>query len=280
MQLRRPSSSLSTKRRIKLTVAYDGHDFCGWALQSGRRTVRGILTDAVRQISGEDCEITGASRTDSGAHARGQACHFDTQNPMPIEKWSWVLNRMLPADVAVKHAEVVDPEFHSRFWCLNRVYRYSIWTAARDPFNGRWSAHYGRALDVEKMQRAAVDLVGRHDFLAFSQELLPHQTTVRELYKVTVSEKPNDVQIEVVGTAFIRGMMRRISGCLLEIGRGHRPVEDVQMLLTHSDKLSLQWPVVLPAEGLTLMKVNYGRRPRERARLRKDFCESEGNEDE
>jgi tRNA pseudouridine38-40 synthase len=234
----------------------------------------------VRQISGEDCEITGASRTDSGAHARGQVCHFDTTNPMPIEKMPWVLNRALPADLAVMQAEQVDDEFHSRFWCMNRVYRYSIWTADRDPFNGRWSAHYGRPLDLEKMQRAAQELVGRHDFLAFSQELLPHQTTVRELFKVTVTQKATDVQIEVVGTAFIRGMMRRIAGCLFEIGRDHRPVEDVKTLLTHDDKESLQWPVVLPAEGLTLMKVNYGRRPRERARLKKGFCESEGNEDE
>ena len=234
----------------------------------------------MRQISGEDCEITGASRTDSGAHARGQVCHFDTSNPMPIDKMPWVLNRALPADLAVKEAEVVDDEFHSRFWCMNRVYRYSIWTGDRDPFMGRWSAHYGRSLDLEKMQAAARELVGRNDFLAFSQELLPHQTTVRELFKVTVSQKATDVQIEVVGTAFIRGMMRRIAGCLFEIGRDHRPVEDMKMLLTHDDKESLQWPVVLPAEGLTLMKVNYGRRPRERARLKKDFCESEGNEDE
>lgn len=266
-------------KRIKLTVAYDGHDFCGFAPQAGRRTVHGTLTEAVRQISGDDCEITGASRTDSGAHARGQVCHFDTTNPMPIQKWPDVVNKWLPQDVAVVAAEEVDPEFHSRFWAKHRWYRYSLWTGPRDPLLGRWSALHGRPLNVDAMQRAAKMLIGENDFLAFSQELLPHQTTIRTIYKAEVRQAENDVQIDITGSAFIRGMMRRIAGCLFDIGRGHRRVEYMSELLMHSDKNSLHWPVVLPAEGLTLMEVNYGRHPRERART-KDFDNSEGNEDE
>jgi tRNA pseudouridine38-40 synthase len=255
---------LSTKR-ICLVVGYDGTDFCGWAAQAGQRTVQGTLTEAVRQVSGEEVEIVGASRTDGGAHARGQVCHFDASVGIDPAKWPRILNRVLPADVAVAQSKLVPDSFHSRFSAQDRWYRYRIATAGRDPLKTRYVHDYGRPLDLEAMCQAARALVGEHDFLAFTEELDPAvENTCRVLYRVDVRElkAAQEIQIDVTGTAFLRGMMRRMAGALLEVGRGFRPAEHVALLLTE-ERDRLQWPVVLPAKGLTLMRVRYGRHPRD-----------------
>ncbi len=263
MPLRPPSSSLSNSHRVKLVVAYDGSDFCGWAPQRGQRTVRGTLTDAVRQVSGEDNEICGASRTDSGAHAIGMVCHFDTEAGVPTDKWPRVLNNVLPRDVVVKSAEDVDPEFHSRFWALHRWYRYRIQEGFPDPRRSRYAFQYGRPLDARAMDEAAQRLVGQHDFWAFSQLLPPETNTVRRVLRIGVRSVRDEVWIDVVATAFCRGMMRRISGALFDVGRGKRDAQGIDELLRATREEGAHRPVVLPASGLTLMKVFYGRRPKD-----------------
>jgi tRNA pseudouridine38-40 synthase len=248
---------LSTKR-VKLTVAYDGTDFCGWAAQAGRRTVQSTLTEAVRQVSDEDCEIIGASRTDSGAHALGQVCHFDTTRPIAAEAWVRSLNRRLPSDVRVLQARHVAKRFHSRFCAEDRLYRYRILTAVADPLKGRFAHELGRSLDLNLVEEAAACLVGKHDFRAFTESLAADvENTVRTLRKIRIRKSGPEVFIEIVGTAFLRGMMRRMAGVLQEVGRGQRPLEDVNRLLTPNG-MKMHRPVVLPAKGLTLIKVRYG----------------------
>ena len=256
---------MSTKNRIKFVVAYDGSEFRGWAPQRGQRTVHGTLTEAVRQVSGEDCEITGASRTDSGASALGQVCHFDCEAAVPIERWPRAINQVLPEDLTVVKATKVHPEFNSRFWASKRWYRYKIQTGWRDPLRSRSAFFYGaQPLDERQMDEAAQRLVGRHDFLAFSQLVEPGKSTVREIYEVSVRRVRDEVWIDVHGSAFVRGMMRRISGALWELGRGAREPESITELLGMRDKKRIKWPTVLPAAGLTLMKVFYGRHPYDR----------------
>lgn len=250
--------------RIKLVVSYDGTEYRGFATNPGSRTIQGTLREAVRLVSGEENEIYGASRTDSGAHAYGQVCHFDTVNPMPAERWAYVLNRRLPSDLAVVSAREVPPDFDSRFWAQDRYYRYRILTGPPDPLRARFAHHYGRPLDLDAMQRAASLLQGEHDFLAFTEELDPSvENTRRELFSFQVKSSRDEVWVDVVGTAFLRGMMRRMSGVLLEVGRGFRPVEEVSKLLDSEERRHVQWPVVLPAKGLCLMRIRYGRHPRD-----------------
>jgi tRNA pseudouridine38-40 synthase len=256
---------LSTRRRIKFVVAYDGSEFRGWAPQRGQRTVHGTLTEAVRQVSGEDCEIYGASRTDSGASALGQVCHFDCGVPVPVERWPRAINQVLPGDVSVLEATEVSADFNSRFWADKRWYRYRIATGTRDPMRARYAYHYSaHGLDVKAMARAARPIVGIHDFLAFSQEVEEGANTVREVHSCTVRRVRDEVWIDVVGSAFVRGMMRRISGALWEVGRGARVASEVEGLLQRRAKAEIDWPTVLPACGLTLMKVYYGRHPHDR----------------
>ncbi len=250
--------SLSTKR-IRLDVGYDGGEFCGWAAQQGLRSVQSTLKTAVRQVSGEDIEIVGASRTDGGAHARGQVCHFDSQVALPPERWALALNQVLPPDVAVHQSRQVPPSFHSRFCAQDRWYRYRILCQNHDPLRNRYVYRTWRTLDLSAMQLAAQDLVGTHDFRGLSEEMNATDNTVRKVLSVKVSRVRDEIWVDVVGQAFIRGMMRRISGALYEIGRGHRPAQDVRWLLDPIHRDQLQGPVVLPARGLTLMRVRYGR---------------------
>ncbi len=255
---RRPYSSLSTNR-IKLVVAYDGTDFSGWADQPGQRTVRRTLTDAVRQISGEEIEIIGASRTDSGAHALHQVCHFDCVSPMDPRKWPFVMNKVLPIDLSVKKSDKISSMFHARFSAVDRWYRYRIHLGRRNPHVSRYVHEWGRELDVDAMHYVADRLTGTHDFRAFSEELDENRNAVRQLFKVQLSRRGQELHIDIVGTAFVRGMMRRMSGLLLEVGRGYRPKTDVDLLLDPQRRNDLAWPVVLPAKGLTLMRVRHGR---------------------
>lgn len=253
-----------TTRRLQLVVGYDGTDFCGWAAQPGLRTVQSTLTTIVREASGEDSlEVVGASRTDSGAHARHQVVHLDTTWTAPCEKMPRILNNLLPPDLAILKVKEVSPSFHARFSAVDRWYRYRIRRTPRDPLQGRYVYDTWRMLDAALMHEAAQTLVGSHDFRGFSEEVDPAANSIREVFSIHVRAHQQEVWVDVVGNAFMRGMMRRISGALYEVGRGHRPAEDLEQLLDPQRRDALQWPVVLPARGLCLMRIRYGRHPKD-----------------
>lgn len=222
------------------------------------------MTETIVQISGEPVWVQGASRTDSGAHARGQVCHFDSSSGIPPEKWAAVLGKRLPRDICVRRSDQVPDDFESRFWAIDRHYRYRILTGWRDPQRARYAHHFGRHLDSTLMDRAAQALAGEHDFRSFGEELEPDTNTVRTVFRIDVRSVRDEIWIDVVGTAFLRGMMRRIAGALVEVGRGARPADDLRRLLDPATDLQL--PEVLPARGLTLVKVRYGRHPRDHRR--------------
>jgi tRNA pseudouridine38-40 synthase len=246
--------------RIRLDIAYDGTDFSGFARQPGLRTVRGTLEEAL-EATGVQADVWGASRTDAGAHAEGQVCHFDTENPMPADRWARVLNDLLALDVRVLRSRSVGPDFDSRFCAIDRHYRYRLLCGAPDPFRGRFAYATHRSLDLDAMARAARSLQGRHDFRAFTEELDPGvDNTVRDLFSVSVRAVRDEIWFEVVGTAFLRGMMRRMAGAIFEVGRGARDPASIARLLAGE---AVTLPVVLPARGLTLVRVRYGRHPRD-----------------
>jgi tRNA pseudouridine38-40 synthase len=182
-----------------------------------------------------------------------------------VERWPRTINQVLPEDVSVLSAKIVRAEFNSRFWADKRWYRYRIQTGWKDPLRTRFAYHYSaQDLDVAAMRRAAESFVGVHDFIAFSQLIEEGANTVREIHSFTVKSVKDEVWIDVVGSAFVRGMMRRMSGALWDIGRGARDVNEIGKLLKQRDKAEIKWPTVLPACGLTLMKVYYGRHPYDR----------------
>lgn len=241
-------------------IQYDGTDFCGWAEQVGRRTVQGTLKTCIESVCNHAVDLRGASRTDSGAHAVGQFADFEAENPMPAARWAKALNDRLPLDVRILRSRSVPPEFHSRFFARSRTYLYRISEENKvSPFEARFVHASGREIDEKVMSDAAQRLVGQHDFLAFGEELPENCNTVREVYSCSVTRRGREIRIIIRANAFIRGMVRRIAGGLFEVGIGRRSREDFVSLLNIERRTDIPWPVVLPARGLTLLKVDYGR---------------------
>ncbi|MGI8924517.1 MAG: tRNA pseudouridine(38-40) synthase TruA [Fimbriimonadales bacterium] len=265
----------SEKRRIRLLIEFDGTDFCGWAEQRGLRTVKGTLKSCIRQICGEEVDLRGASRTDSGAHAKGFVADFASANPMPTENWKLAINRQAGPAIRILDAVEVSKDFHSRFYARSRVYEYRIAESEHvDPRRARFVYGTFRKLDVEKMRKAAAALVGRNDFRAFGEELDGVENTLRDVKAISVRRMRDEVRIRIEATAFLRGMVRRIAGGLMEVGYGKRSLRDFGALLDPAKRGSIKWPVVLPAKGLTLLKVKYGRQLRD-LRKTNDFVDGD-----
>ena len=206
-------------RRIHLVVEYDGTDYAGWQRQSNAMTVQEQLERAVKRLTGETVCVSGASRTDAGVHALGQSAHFDTESRIPADKFSFALNTLLPPDIRVVKSEEVAADFHSRFSGHGKRYRYLIHAAPHaGALNRRTHAHVIYPLDVEKMQREALDLVGTHDFAAFAASGSAVKDTVRTIYRADVYRNGSEICLIVEGNGFLYNMVRIIAGTLIGVG--------------------------------------------------------------
>jgi tRNA pseudouridine38-40 synthase len=250
-------------KRFRLLVEYDGTDFAGFQIQGkGERTVQGTLEAAIARLSGECCRIHGAGRTDAGVHATGQVVHFDSDWQIPVEKLPIALNGTLPPDLVVKAAAETDSEFHARYSASARIYRYVILNRqAASALLGRYALHMREPLDLSAMQRAASELVGIFDFAAFGQPDTPGKSTVRQISHLRIRPWKDCLLITVRGNAFLRQMVRAFIGTLLFAGQGKLTADDVRAIRESRDRANC--PPVAPAQGLCLVRVEYGgTRPR------------------
>ena len=178
---------MGKKKRICLTVAYDGTAYCGFQVQKNGRTIEGELNRALKELTGEEIRVTGASRTDAGVHGLCNRAVFDTASRIPGEKFSYALNQRLPEDIRVQKSEEVAEDFHPRHCTSRKTYEYHIWNAAFSNPVKRLYTHFTYVpLDVEKMRQAAAYLVGEHDFASFCSAGSQAETTVRTIYDLTV----------------------------------------------------------------------------------------------
>jgi tRNA pseudouridine38-40 synthase len=243
-------------RKLKLTIEYDGTDFVGWQRQDGQRTVQGCVEDAFRAMTGDVVEVRCAGRTDAGVHAEGQVAHAVVGRNIPVGGYLRGLNAALPRDVAVVDVADVPESFDARFSSRGKLYRYLIWNhITRSPLHERRVWHLRASLDVARMREAADALVGEHDFRGFRAADCDRRTTVRRLWRVHVARAGAIVRIEVEGTAFLKHMVRILSGTLAGVGAGELTVADVRAILEHGDRTRAG--VTAPAQGLTLVRVMY-----------------------
>jgi tRNA pseudouridine38-40 synthase len=252
-----PGPEPGETRRFRLDIAYDGTDFSGWAVQPGRRTVAGVLTEAMARVLRVPVTLTVAGRTDAGVHATGQVASADL--PADLDPLWGVrrLARLLPADLRVRGITQVPPEFDARFAALRRHYRYRVATTpwGAEPLRARDTLAWPHPLDLLAVTAACAPLLGEHDFAAFCRRRAG-ATTVRALERLDWSRGPDDVvEIAVSADAFCHSMVRSIVGALLDVGRGRRPVEWPAGLLTRGVRACDV--AVAPAHGLTLVGVDY-----------------------
>ncbi len=250
-------------RNIKLTLAYDGTEFHGWQIQPGQPTIQGALTDVLGKLTQENLTVYGAGRTDAGVHALGQVAHFKTHAHLTAAEFQRAFNALLPAAIRVFAAEEVGPDFHARWQALAKIYHYRIFRGAVvPPFEWRYVLHDPFSLDVAAMAEAARLFEGDHDFTSFaastgSEDDDRERTTVREIYRseVTCNERGDVITYAVRGKSFLRYMVRKMVGTLLEVGRGRLSPSDLPGLFELRDR-SRSGPTVPPC-GLFLVSVEY-----------------------
>lgn len=244
------------KKRVRLIVAYDGTNYHGWQVQNNGITIESELNRTLSDLLGEEIQVIGASRTDSGVHALGNVAVFDTTNRMPAEKISYALNQRLPEDIRIQRSEEVASAWHPRHCDSRKTYEYRIYRAEFPmPVKRLYSYFTYRPLDVEKMKAAATYLVGEHDFKSFCQTGAQVESTVRTIYSCEVEEQGADLVIRVCGNGFLYNMVRIIAGTLMEVGQGRKSPESMEDVLAALDR-SAAGPTA-PAHGLMLMRYDF-----------------------
>jgi tRNA pseudouridine38-40 synthase len=243
-------------KRYRATVEYDGTDFAGFQVNPGKRTVQGVLENALARLGdGVERRVDGAGRTDAGAHAAGQVIAFTYGGRLPAAELESALAAILPRDVAVRDLREVPDAFNPRYAARYREYRYTVWNGPPSPLRERLAFGVRDPLDTAAMARAGSAFIGRHDFRAFGAA---DRSTVRTVTAVRVRRSGRYVTIDVRADSFLRGQVRRMVGLLLEVGLGTAGIEEVRAAL--ADPGSARKGAAAPAKGLCLRHVAIGRR--------------------
>ncbi|MEI8371880.1 MAG: tRNA pseudouridine(38-40) synthase TruA [Planctomycetota bacterium] len=248
-------------RTIKLTLAYDGTDFAGWQIQPGSRTVQATLEETIGKITSVRPSTLASGRTDAGVHALGQVVSFRTESRLSAEVLQRALNAKLPRSMAVLDAADVHDGFQVIRDALRKRYRYVIYNGPiRDIFSLRYAWHYARGqLDADAMQRAAVSLVGTHDFSSFETSGSPRKTSIRTVHDLRIERgrggQEHLVTLEIEADGFLYNMVRTIVGTLVDVGRGARPEFWPGEVLKAMDRRRAGQTA--PPQGLFLVNVEY-----------------------
>ena len=244
-------------RNIKLLIEYEGTNYAGWQVQKNLPTIQGTIQEKLKILTGEEIELTSASRTDAGVHALGQVANFRTVRGISLHSVQMGLNALLPDDIAVKSAEDVSMDFDSRKDAKSKTYRYLILNRPYpSAINRNFSWHVFQKLDTDAMKKAASYLVGKKDFTSFRAAECDALHFVREILSFSIKKKDDGfLEIEVKGTAFLRHMVRIMVGTLVAIGKDKIKVEDFQRIIGAKDRRLAG--MTAPPYGLFLKEVEY-----------------------
>jgi tRNA pseudouridine38-40 synthase len=252
----KPESATARSRRVALLVEYDGSRFAGSQLQSNAVTVQGVLEDAVLKATETSTRVAFAGRTDAGVHARGQVASFETTSTLDGATLQRALNAWLPEDVVVRQVADAGVDFDPRRDARRRHYRYLIDNGRARPALDRARVWYvPGVLDVEAMSAASGAIIGRRDFAAFASRLEDEDaSTVRDLHRFDVGCRGALIRLDVEANAFLPHQVRRMTGALIEVGKGKMTPEQFVSLLEGPPASA---GPAAPAHGLYLMRVDY-----------------------
>jgi tRNA pseudouridine38-40 synthase len=240
----------------RCVIEYDGTAFHGWQFQPGLRTVCGEVEAVLSALYAEPIKLTAAGRTDTGVHATGQVVSFEAQRRFPIERLALALNARLPADISARDAQIARDGFSARHDALGRTYEYLVVNRPTPSAAiGRFSHHVWKPIDPLRFERAAADLVGEFDFIAFCGVLPTRGPTIRSVFSVTLKRSGDLACIRITGDGFLHRMVRITVGTLIEIATGRRDVDDIPRIIATRDRKQAGYTA--PARGLFLTGVRY-----------------------
>jgi tRNA pseudouridine38-40 synthase len=250
-------------RYFKLTIAYDGTDFHGWQIQRSKPTVQGEIVSVLRRLTQEDTQLLGAGRTDAGVHALGQVGSFRTQSALSALEFHRAMNALLPPTIRIVAVEEMGPDFNARWSAKGKIYRYRIYRGkVVPPMLWRYVLHYPFPLDEDAMRDAAGRFVGMHDFTSFaastgSEDDDKERNMQREIFSTELRRTGDGEELwfTVHGRSFLRYMVRKMVGTLLEVGRGKLTPADIDKLYELKDR-SKSGPTV-PPQGLFMVMVDH-----------------------
>ena len=244
------------KRRICLVVAYDGTNYQGWQIQQNGNTIEAELNRALSALTKEPIEVSGASRTDSGVHARCNYAVFDTAVRMPGDKFSYALNQRLPEDIRVRKSYEVSPHWHPRKCSSKKTYEYRIFNDEfPDPLCRLYTHFTYTKLDIDRMNAAAGYLIGEHDFKSFCANKRMKKSTVRTIYDIVFEETEDKLTLHFYGNGFLYQMVRILAGTLIEVGEGKKNADETEQILLAKSRE--QAGFTAPSRGLFLREVFY-----------------------
>lgn len=254
-------------KRLRFTISYCGTPWKGWQSQDGGGGVQDEINAAIKKATGIDTRVQGSGRTDAGVHALAQVAHGDVPATVRMsgEAWTNALNACLPLTIRVLSAEDADPQFHSRFDAVGKVYRYRVWRPRMlSPFEADRAWHVYGPLDLDAVRWCCEKLKGTHNFVRLSanrgdmpeteRRQRPDKTT-RTIHRAELREEGDVLEFEFEGDGFLYKMVRLIVGSLMHVARGREPKEWFASLL--SDSTGMQSNQTAPAGGLYLVRVNY-----------------------
>ena len=243
--------------RWRLTIEFDGTPFMGWQRQDHGPSVQQALEEAAERMTGEKVAFTAAGRTDAGVHALAMSAHVDIEKKLTAHRLREGLNALLrPYPVAVLAADEVAGDWHARFSCTGRSYRYRILNRRAPPAldaNRVW--HIAQELDVAAMQEGAAHLVGRHDFTTFRSAHCQSDSPVKTLDRLEVEVARDEVRIHAAARSFLHHQVRSMVGCLALVGRGQWPPENMKKALEAKDRAALG--LNAPPHGLYFVEASY-----------------------
>lgn len=244
-------------KRIKCTVSYDGTNYQGFQVQPEGRTVQGEIQHVLKKMhKGEKIRIHASGRTDRGVHAKGQVFHFDTPLSLTEEQWKRALNSQLPQDIVIRSTEFVSQDFHARFSCVAKEYRYIVlYQKERDPFLVNYTHHHPYPLDLQKIEDAMKYFLGTHDFTSFSSAKTEINDRVRTIDLFQIQQENNKLIFRIRGDGFLYNMVRIIVGTLLDVGSGKIEPKKIPEIFAAKDRARAG--KTISPNGLYLWKVYY-----------------------
>ena len=233
-----------------------GKILIGWQKQPSKLNIQGTIESAIASITGEEIELNASGRTDAGVHAIGQVANFKTNSSLSINKFAIAINSRLKKSIVIKKAEEVDENFHARYNCKKKTYKYIINNSEYGTAIYRGlEYHVPQKLNIEAMKKAIKYFEGEHDFKAFKASGTSSKSSIRTIYKADVEKIDDKIIITLTGNGFLYNMVRIISGTILEVGLEKIAPEEILKIIEQKDRTKAG--KTLPAHGLYLVNVEY-----------------------